>query len=413
MSLLFAENDAVLRNPNPNFVYFFQKDTLLKIMNKVDILSGVPMSAFNRPSFYFSPQTSCFDNIFRGIINDIVGVNSSNLLPAAMELKRRIGDLMPAGPCILLGERFTGKSSILRLVAESFSLSRLTVAHVEWINSQDLIGKPLKFVMEIFSTHLRSAKLKAPSILIIDDIDLVCQNPELLESLQKQENQILSKFMCEFLDSIAEHNKNVIRGDCVGFNGCLQQMQAMYSRLKLIAVCFSAQSLSSVNPWIPYKCASKFYVPSVSPMQCTVFLNQLKSSGVPIGNLSKNECDSLQSLLEGCRIGDIAHLTKTISSHVSIDGHTIEYDDLTRLIKSYTPLSLNSVVSAFPPDRTWREVCGLVSAKDAIVNTFMRPVVYKRIYSLIPIRISRAILLYGPPGSGIPLHSIALLVVLL
>ena len=127
----------------------------------------------------------------------------------------------------------------------------------------------------------------------------------------------------------------------------------------------------------------------------------------------KNECDSLQSLLEGCRIGDIAHLTKTISSHVSIDGHTIEYDDLTRLIKSYTPLSLNSVVSAFPPDRTWREVCGLVSAKDAIVNTFMRPVVYKRIYSLIPIRISRAILLYGPPGSGIPLHSIALLVVLL
>ena len=51
-------------------------------------------------------------------------------------------------------------------------------------------------------------------------------------------------------------------------------------------------------------------------------------------------------------------------------------------------------------EMAWDAICGLVVAKRQILSVLRNPVVYRRLYKLLPIKMSRAVLLFGPPGNG-------------
>lgn len=55
---------------------------------------------------------------------------------------------------------------------------------------------------------------------------------------------------------------------------------------------------------------------------------------------------------------------------------------------------------ASPVHVTWSDIGGLHKAKQAIIDLFQLPVIYRKLFQLSPIRMPRAILLYGPPGCG-------------
>jgi SpoVK/Ycf46/Vps4 family AAA+-type ATPase len=48
----------------------------------------------------------------------------------------------------------------------------------------------------------------------------------------------------------------------------------------------------------------------------------------------------------------------------------------------------------------WMDISGLHKAKQAIIDVIQLPVIYRKLFQLSPIRMPRAILLYGPPGCG-------------
>ena len=381
----------------------------MRVIERTKLLPIVDLGAYSKPHSRndYSPPFDLHEP-FRGLLGDILAAVSATLIPAALQV-RRVGDLKAVGPCLLLGERFSGKSTVLEKVAEIHKYNCLTVTRVEWIRCRDLVGLPLKTVMESLQASFDRAINLAPSLLLIDDIDLLCLNSESSEASQIQESVLFSRYFVQMLDKVTEHNASVSRRFKKKTSQCFGELaltQLLYDSLHLVAVIISAQSLSTLQALIPQRCDLQFNIPSLSPRQCEALLNMLARHGVQVSHISQNQRDSIQLLLEGYLIGDLSHLARTIHSHSSATSKPcIGYEELLEFIGSYSPLSPSTAVSATPPDRSWREICGLERAKQSIVNTFMRPVVFKRIFSLVPIRISRAILLYGPPGSGMGIYS--------
>ena len=75
------------------------------------------------------------------------------------------------------------------------------------------------------------------------------------------------------------------------------------------------------------------------------------------------------------------------------------YDEVIFSAKEFSPnSSSSSSVTSLPV--SWDDIGGLHSAKVAITDVFQLPVVFRRLFQLSPIRMPRAILLYGPPGCG-------------
>ena len=89
---------------------------------------------------------------------------------------------------------------------------------------------------------------------------------------------------------------------------------------------------------------------------------------------------------------------KSYSNRNSNNDHVLytEYDEVLSMAKSLS--SSTSSSSSLPV--SWEDIGGLHSAKVAITDVFQLPVVFRRLFQLSPIRMPRAILLYGPPGCG-------------
>ena len=66
--------------------------------------------------------------------------------------------------------------------------------------------------------------------------------------------------------------------------------------------------------------------------------------------------------------------------------------------RTCTPSSSSSASSS--ASIRWCDIGGLHSAKQTITDVFLLPVIFRRMFQLSPIRMPRAVLLYGPPGCG-------------
>lgn len=133
--------------------------------------------------------------------------------------------------------------------------------------------------------------------------------------------------------------------------------------------------------------------------------------------------------LEGYQPGDIWGLSKRLSVHASrrrsltaaasatahartggstVDGRTsghgigklyTTYDDVIEVAKEHSPSNSSSSSSSMAPT-TWKDIGGLHSAKQAIIDVIQLPIIFRKLFQLSPIRLPRAVLLYGPPGCG-------------
>lgn len=68
--------------------------------------------------------------------------------------------------------------------------------------------------------------------------------------------------------------------------------------------------------------------------------------------------------------------------------------------KDFSSKFSSSSTSSAPSTVCWSDIGGLHSAKVAITDVFQLPVIFRKLFRLSPIRMPRAILLYGPPGCG-------------
>lgn len=74
-------------------------------------------------------------------------------------------------------------------------------------------------------------------------------------------------------------------------------------------------------------------------------------------------------------------------------------NEVLALAKTCSPSSSSSSSTSSASIR-WCDIGGLHSAKQTITDVFLLPVIFRRMFQLSPIRMPRAVLLYGPPGCG-------------
>ena len=73
-------------------------------------------------------------------------------------------------------------------------------------------------------------------------------------------------------------------------------------------------------------------------------------------------------------------------------------EDAISMAKTLLSNSTTSSTTSLPV--SWSDIGGLHSAKNAITDVFQLPVIFRRLFQLSPVRMPRAVLLYGPPGCG-------------
>jgi peroxin-1 len=79
------------------------------------------------------------------------------------------------------------------------------------------------------------------------------------------------------------------------------------------------------------------------------------------------------------------------------------FDDAIAVAEGFSPISsavISTQSTAISSPVLWKDVGGYNETRTAIVDVFQRPVIFRRLFQKSPIRMPRALLLYGPPGCG-------------
>jgi peroxin-1 len=156
----------------------------------------------------------------------------------------------------------------------------------------------------------------------------------------------------------------------------------------------------------------------------------LRAAGVPLKEeMSAQQTEIFQTLSEGFRLSDFHTLTQRISAEVysnatskymkvasfsSQECSEYEVSDLLNGLLVTTVDVITSVAASFVSssagrsstnngpsfDVSWSDIGGFKRVKRAILEVVRLPLLYHKLYRLSPVKMPRAILLYGPPGCG-------------
>ena len=140
--------------------------------------------------------------------------------------------------------------------------------------------------------------------------------------------------------------------------------------------------------------------------------------------LSQQDFSAVAAATEGLQPGDIWKLCKRLSLYAARRGRgtgrgiedvnrrsqcrssSVLYttaEEVVSMAKEHPPSSSSSSSSSSSASSStvsWQHIGGLNAAKTAITDIFQLPVIFRRLFQLSPIRMPRAMLLYGPPGCG-------------
>ena len=135
--------------------------------------------------------------------------------------------------------------------------------------------------------------------------------------------------------------------------------------------------------------------------------------------LSQQDFSAVAAATEGLQPGDIWKLCKRLSLYAARRDTGTENvnrrsqwrsssvlyttaEEVVSMAKEHPPSSSSSSSSSSASSSTvsWQHIGGLNAAKTAITDIFQLPVIFRRLFQLSPIRMPRAMLLYGPPGCG-------------
>ncbi|GAX19354.1 hypothetical protein FisN_4Lh067 [Fistulifera solaris] len=180
-----------------------------------------------------------------------------------------------------------------------------------------------------------------------------------------------------------------------------------YARTKLNGQCFVIATCKS-----PHTIPSEIFkligdensvlVPQLSAQNReNLFLKILQSRSVHIPQSGRL---SVSRITEEYRARDIRHLALRVAKKLegALPDALPEFGKiLNEEITNYVPMSqVNALVERVDLSTSWTDIGGLFRAKQALLETIIRPSVYPRIYANSKVRQPNGILLFGPPGTG-------------
>lgn len=309
---------------------------------------------------------------------------------------------------LISGKHGTGKSTIGLSVANYFSCLPEVMSYVGVISCATFVS--VQRISEI-KTKLDDAFEisieRQPSILILDDLDMIASAEEKDQARQPQNplrSSIITNHIMNFITDINKYHHAVV------IIATAQNPEKLHPELHLPASVFPVRV--TINPPNQHQ-MKEILEKLVGKKNKNLDLEMVsrKCEGylpVDLCQLVERAAHiaSMRLLKEGSAIPPSNSFTiESVESMDSIRNHSfktsliLETNDFLNAQKDYTPSSLKGV-SLFKSTVVWKDIGGLRQIKKILKETIEYPTKYSFIYKNNPLRHRSGILLYGPPGCG-------------
>ncbi|KAG5891031.1 hypothetical protein JTB14_035222 [Gonioctena quinquepunctata] len=282
---------------------------------------------------------------------------------------------------LVAGKPGTGKSTLLKQIGYQLQ-SYPNFFYIKTMKCKNIKGKTMDSLFKAFSTAFSDLVLHQPSVLLLDDLDVLCEN---ITGDETAPNAI-------YFDRISNMLHNFFK---------------LFSYPNQIGICGTAASLEKLNKNVYSSRGSHLFknihsIEDYTKIDRKVILQNVFADF----ELDGVNFEKLAMKTEGFVIQDIIDFhNKTIFEAYKEEPDnekliTINQDHCERALKNTCVLSLQNVQLHSPGDSDFSNIGGLHDIKRVLVENLLWPAQYPGIFNRAPLRLQSGLLLYGPPGTG-------------
>ncbi|XP_030757477.1 peroxisome biogenesis factor 1 isoform X2 [Sitophilus oryzae] len=280
---------------------------------------------------------------------------------------------------LICGKTGMGKSSILKHTIRILNKYPYFV-YTQIVQCKAIKGKTVDSLHKIFTDIFSKLILCQPSILIVDDLQVLCENCEGEDTPNTVNFNRVSEMLQSLLNSISKENG--------------------------ISIVASTDSVAKLNRHIYKSRGNHLFKNIVSIDNLTkadrVALLKYFFEKSPTKDL---DYSSLANKSDGFVIQDIKDfyekaLFESFKEFPIEEKPLIEQNHCDIALKKTCSLSLQNVKFHSAGDKSFEDIGGLSEVKNILTQSFLWPVKYSSIFQNAPIRLQTGLLLYGPPGTG-------------
>ena len=325
-------------------------------------------------------------------VQSLISITFSH--PTLFQSNRHI---RPPKGILLHGPSGCGKSSIALQIAQNMQ----STVHVEQIHCTSLqsqtalVGQAERRLVELFQSAQRPRPGKAGSLLILDDVHLICPRRQGMDLGADR----LSATLLALLDGLDDTSSS-----------------ASNTRMAILAIT-STPSLLDPALRRPGRIDSEVEVPlpDEPSTRSTILQFQLESLGAKADISSPTEWLSLSRLAKGFTGADLQLAVKEalrkslLHSEVPYSSGVIDVSkkDLEKAIRETNPSAIKAVTVEIPQVH-WSSIGGMEDVKLQLREAIELPLTHGHMLHKLGIRPPRGVLLYGPPGCSKTLMARAL-----
>ncbi|CAG9768233.1 unnamed protein product [Ceutorhynchus assimilis] len=282
---------------------------------------------------------------------------------------------------ILCGKVGMGKTSLLNHIATKLK-SYPYFINTEMVQCKKIRGKTVDSFHKLFTGILAKLISTQPSVMILDDLQVLCESCEGEETPNSIYYNRASEMLYSLFSSILQHNSIGILASTDSISKLNKQIYRSRGN-HLFKNVFNIEDLSKSDRMVLWKyCLEQHNVDETVDYEKLA----IKTDGFVVQDIQ--DCYE-KSLFEAYKE------TRDHSEQIKI---TQEHCDLA--LKKSCSLSLQNVKFHLPGTKSFEDIGGLHNVKNTLVESLLWPVKYSSIFANAPLRLQSGILLYGPPGTG-------------
>ncbi|KAL0051151.1 hypothetical protein WJX82_002808 [Trebouxia sp. C0006] len=308
---------------------------------------------------------------------------------------QQMGTPTPGG-LLLSGPAGCGKTGLAHLVATILQHHPQTLTHIVTVNCQDVANDSPPNMMKHLIPKIQEAMECMPSLLILDDLHLICPAPgDSPENPSGNSSAALVEFVCDVLDSFRPLGKPAL--PVVVLGSCNDAGQ--------VAAPLRAPGYLDHNIALPAPGAQE---------RGSMLASHLSARGA---QYDFQHLQAVAAKAEGYDAADLRvladralhaaarrHLTPGSGADAQGSGALmISPEDLADAEQGFQPAAawgVGQLQGGGGGVEGWQDVGGLADVRAALQEALELPTKYAALIARSPLRLRTGVLLYGPPGCG-------------
>jgi peroxin-1 len=320
----------------------------------------------------------------------------------------------PAPGCLLLcSSAGCGRTMLAMGMASFLSRQVDTLANTVWISCKDLVGDKISTIKKTLSTALRLARRRAPSVLVLDDLDALVPHEDQSDGGVNVRTAQLAEFVA---DLFSDHSFELscaaatqMRVDHVGIVATASSPTSLHVGLRATGLFTFRVDLKAPNAAARQGILGKLL---------SLHEGRLRSqAGCAMGLHTELDLNDQAAATEGYTCHDLRQVVERVVHASTIrclkrqqaeqatrpgDGQLsvmVGVEDFETALDGFVPSSLKDLKLA-TSSVSWADIGGLDEARSTLKDTLELPSRYQRLFAQVPLKLRSGLLLYGPPGCG-------------